>query len=100
MAKISAPSKPEKKKSRKVTHIRIHKGGNGFEVHHELEPQRKPGASLGLGGYEPDPKPNFFTGGNAKQAMLDHVGQLSDQMGGDEPDAPGAQAAAGPVQAA
>lgn len=77
-------SKTAKPKKRKVTHIRVHKAANGFTVHHELEPVPRK-RSMGFSGYEPDPKPNVFEN---KQAMLDHVGGLADQMGGDEPGAP------------
>lgn len=80
------PVKSGKQKKRKVTHIHIRKAGNGYTVHHELEPMpRKAGPALGFGGYEPDPDPNVF---NDKQAMLNHVSSLSDQMGGDQPGAP------------
>ena len=86
MARIKAEKRSEGPK-RKVTHVRITKGANGFAVHHELERRRKAG-TVGMGyGYDPDPKPNYFAGDNAKQDMLDHVGGLAESMGGDEPEA-------------
>lgn len=75
-------SRSKKPQKRKVTHIRIHKAANGFTVHHEKEPvkTRKAGGAM-MPSYEPDPPPSVFTD---KQAMLDHVGGLADQMGGPE----------------
>ncbi len=84
MAKLHAQTKPSKSTKHKVSHVHITRGANGFAVHHDVEqPPRKPG-SLSYGPAQPDPKPNYFAD---KQGMLDHVGGLADQMGGDEPDA-------------
>lgn len=73
-----------KTKKRKVNHIRIHRAANGFTVHHELEPKlRSPG--MPYSPMDDDPKPSVFAD---KQAMLDHVGSLADQMGGNDAGAP------------
>lgn len=78
---------PKKAHKRRVTHVRITKAANGFTVHREMEPDktRKPGGIMVSDYDSMNPKPNVFTD---KQAMLDHVGDLADQMGGDESGAP------------
>lgn len=91
MKAMASGKKAAKGGKRKVTHIRVTKAANGFTVHHELEPNktRRPGGGM-MPTYEADPKPSVFEN---KDAMLAHVGGLSDQMGGDEPGAPDASAA-------
>lgn len=84
--KMVAEQKKSSPKKRRVTHVRFTKAANGFTAHHELEPpKRKPGQLMAPGGYEPDPKPSVFTD---KQALMDHLSGLADQMGGDEQGAP------------
>lgn len=92
MAQASGIKTAKKAGKRKVTHVRMTRGANGFAVHHELEPNktRRPGGAM-MPTYEPDPKPAYF---GDKQAMLDHVSGLADQMGGNEPGAPPPQQAA------
>lgn len=82
----------KKNPKRRVTHIRIHHAENGFTVHHEREPMPRTMGKMTSPMYEPD-KEHVFTD---KQAMLDHVGGLADQMGAtqQEPDADDAQTAA------
>lgn len=74
--------KSKKLPKRKVTHISIERGANGFSVDHRKE---HPPMHMMGGPGEPQPKPAFF-GDHA--AMLSHVGDLAKQMGGDEADAP------------
>lgn len=84
MAKVTAAKSRTKGPKRRVTHVRIHHAKNGYTVHHELEPQKKRSPGGGMSpSYSPDdsPEPMVF---NDKQAMLDHVGGLADQMGPDQ----------------
>ena len=99
-AQASGAKPKAKAGKRKVSHIRITRGANGFAVHHELEPNktRRPGGGM-MSTYEPDPKPAYF---GDQQTAQDHVGGLMAQMGGDESGAPesGAAPAAPPMAAA
>jgi hypothetical protein len=81
--KMSA-EKPAAKKAngRKVTHIRVKRLGNAFEVAHEREqPQNKGARMQMIGQYEPDPKPMAFA--KHKDAAK-HVAGLMEEMGPDE----------------
>ena len=56
--------------------------GNGYHVRHEHEPEMKRipgGGQMAVHGASPEPM--VFSGAKAKKSMLQHVNNLSDQMG-------------------
>ena len=84
--KIQGQRAPKKSGKRKVRNIRIERGANGYAVSHSVEPKRTraPGGAMMIDHSEPEPKDAYFNGPTAHQDMLDHVGGLAQQMGGDE----------------
>lgn len=92
MAKATGHHKPKKAGKRKVKHIRVEHAGNGFTVHHGMEPEKKMTRGSMMEHYEPDQQ-NVF---NDKNAMLAHVGQLAGQMGGGDDEAAEGEAVGAP----
>jgi hypothetical protein len=81
--------KEKGQKKRKVVHVHIEKAANGFTVGHRREPMktRAPGGAMVSSSYEEPPKDAVFSGDNAQQQAMDHVGSLMGQMGDNqEPD--------------
>ena len=91
MAKVQASHPAPKGKKRRVAHVRITHGNNGYAVHHEFEREApKPHSMNSISPMEPDPKPNYFAGKNAKKDMMNHLSGLADQMGPEQEEEPAA----------
>ena len=84
--KIEAQAPAKKTQKHKVTSVHLRRAGNGFTVQHEVEPMKQSG---GLGMRYMPTRENVFTD---KDAMMEHVGNLAEQMHGGEDADSGAEA--------
>jgi len=84
MAKATGTMPKKAPGKRKVANINIERAGNGFTVHHRMEPNmnRKPGGGLMPMDGDESPAPSVF---NKRSAMMAHVGNLAGQMQEPEP---------------
>lgn len=85
MAKVTGVM-PKKKGAKKVVHFRGTRAGNGWTIHHEVEPDttRKPGGGNMMMPDSQPKEPMVFSGPKANKQMLAHVAALANQ--GDEED--------------